>query len=121
MGLKVFLVEDNTDTRRLLTCLLELSGHEVRSASSVQSALAALGRWPCDVLVSDIGLPDGSGVELAEALKRRGELPFAIAVSGFGTAADVAASLAAGFAHHLVKPIELEMLDRLLQEAPGAR
>lgn len=115
--LKIFLVEDNADARFLLTCLLEGAGHEVRGAATTQAALRELAQWRCDVLVSDIGLPDGNGCELIQELRRRGDTPYGIAMSGFGTSDDVAASLAAGFRHHLVKPIEADALERLVQAA----
>ena len=114
--LRVFIVENHDDTRFLLGMLLEQLGHIVFSAASVQQALDALPAADCDVLISDIGLPDGDGWEL---LKRLGsERPrYAVAMSGFGMSSDRANSLAAGYRHHLLKPIELMQLERLLDEA----
>jgi CheY-like chemotaxis protein len=115
--LNVFLVEDNADTRFLITYLLEQAGYEVHEAATMQAALRGYPQWRSEVLLSDIGLPDGTGCQLLEELRRNGEAPYAIAMSGFGTSSDVAASLAAGFRHHLVKPIETTTLERLLEQA----
>ena len=69
-----------------------------------------------DVLVSDIGLPDGSGVELMQRLHSTRPV-FGIALTGFGMADDIQRSHAGGFAYHLVKPIDLNRLDALIQGA----
>jgi CheY-like chemotaxis protein len=114
---KVFLVEDNEDTRLVLAQLLEATGYEVHTAASVQAALREFPLSSSEVLLSDLGLPDGSGWDLLRALRQAGSSPYAIAMSGYGTLADVAASRDAGFRHHLVKPIELDVLERLLKEA----
>lgn len=115
--LKVFLVEDQEDTRFVLAYLLRNAGYEVREARTVKAALQEFAPSGSEVLVSDVGLPDGSGCELIRQLRQAGAAPYAIAMSGFGRSSDVAASLAAGFRHHLVKPIELEKLEQLLEEA----
>ena len=114
--LRVFIVENHDDTRFLLGMLLEQLGHTVFSAASVQEALDAIPAAGCDVLISDVGLPDGDGWEL---LRRLGsERPgYAVAMSGFGMSSDRAHSLAAGYRHHLLKPVEPTQLERLLDEA----
>lgn len=116
-SLKVFLVEDNEDTRVVLAQLLRFDGYEVQTAGTMQAALHEFPLFGGEVLLSDLGLPDGDGWELLRALRQAGSSPYAIAMSGFGTLADVAASRQAGFRHHLVKPIELSTLEQLLQEA----
>ena len=115
--LSVFLVEDNADTRFLMAYLLVDAGYEVHEAGTMQAALQDYPNRHVDVLVSDIGLPDGTGCELLQELRRKGDSPYAIAVSGFGTSRDIRASLAAGFRHHLVKPIEIKMLEQVLEQA----
>jgi DNA-binding response OmpR family regulator len=96
-----------------LTTLLTEEGHEVGVAHSLHAALRlARGRW--DVVISDLGLPDGSGLELARQFKDAKHKPRLIALSGFGSLKDRSASRDAGFNHHLVKPIEFEKLRRLL-------
>lgn len=116
-GLKIFLVEDNEDTRVVLAQLLRFEGYEVQTAGTMQAALRDFPLFGGAVLLSDLGLPDGDGWELLRALRRSGRTPYAIAMSGFGTLADVAASTDAGYRHHLVKPIELDRLEQLLEEA----
>lgn len=114
---KVFLVEDNPDTRLMLAQVLEGDGYEVRTAGTMQAALREFAQFGGEVLLTDLGLPDGDGWELLRRLAHAGSRPFAIAMSGFGTLSDVAASKAAGFRHHLVKPFELNTLSQLLDEA----
>jgi CheY-like chemotaxis protein len=114
--LRIFIVENHEDTRFLLGLLLEQLGHTVFSATTLGDTLEQLPDAECDVLISDIGLPDGNGWEL---LARLGdEAPrYAIAMSGFGMASDRQRSLAAGYRHHLLKPVEPNELERLLDEA----
>lgn len=120
--LKILLVENHEDTLRWLTLYLEELGHTVGTARTVAEARAALATGDYEVLLSDIGLPDGTGWELLEGAPRTGRL-FAIAMSGFGMNADNGRSRAAGYRHHLVKPFKLVELDRALEEAArqGAR
>lgn len=114
--LRIFIVENHDDTRFLLGLLLEQLGHTVCSASSVQEALDAIPAAGCDVLISDVGLPDGDGWELLHQLGS--DRPaYAIAMSGFGMSSDRARSLTAGYRHHLLKPVEPNQLERLLDEA----
>ena len=121
--LRVFVVENNDDTRTLLTILIEQNGDEVVSATSVAETLTLFPEARCDVLVADLGLPDGNGWELLERL--RADHPertlYAIAMSGFGSHADRDRSHEAGFRHHLVKPVEPGRLDTLLDEARRER
>lgn len=114
--MKILLVENHADTLRWLALYLEELGHTVLAARTFAAARAALQSWECEVLISDIGLPDGSGWDLLEPghLSRR---IFAIAMSGFGMNADSGRSRKAGYRHHLVKPFKTAELDRLLGEA----
>jgi signal transduction histidine kinase/DNA-binding response OmpR family regulator len=115
-SMRVLLVEDHEDTNRSLTQLLRRRGYHVHPAHSVQAALAAAAREQFDVLVSDIGLPDGSGIELMEKLKSDHPI-FGIALTGFGMEEDLRKSHDVGFNHHLVKPVDLNRLDALIQQA----
>ena len=115
--LKIFLVEDNDDTRNMLHELLVSSGFEVHTAGTMQAALATFAGTGSQVLLSDLGLPDGDGWALLKTLRAAGAEPYAVAMSGFGTLADRTASLEAGYRHHLVKPIDLDALERLLDDA----
>lgn len=122
-GVKVLLVEDHEDTRLILHHMLERRGYRVFSADSVESALDIARREKApDVLVSDIGLPGGSGLLLPQALTREcGRRVPGIALSGFAGEEDVAESLRAGFARHLVKPVEIDVLSEAIQESlPGS-
>ncbi len=111
---RVLLVEDNADTLGLLAEQLRDAGHQVMTATSVAGALEVAGDTPCDVLVADIGLPDGTGWDLLRALRERGPIT-GIAVSGFASDEDVARSLSAGFAEHLPKPVLPETLEAALR------
>lgn len=115
-SLRIFVVENHADTLACLQMYLEDLGHTVLSAQSLAEALAKFPTSRCNLLISDIGLPDGTGWELLEKL----ELPksfFAVAMSGFGANADTRRSHAAGFRHHLIKPFNPDELDRLLEKA----
>jgi PAS domain S-box-containing protein len=113
--LHVLLVDDHTDTRRVLSRILSKYGHEVATTGSVQGALKLLENGGFDVLISDIGLPDGDGYALVREAKQKHPLK-AVALSGFGTDEDVRRSLEAGFDYHLTKPVDLEGLRSLLQD-----
>jgi CheY-like chemotaxis protein len=118
--LDILIVENHPDTLKYLCLYLETLGHEVHSAQSMREALNSLAIEPCDVLISDIGLPDGDGWELME----RAHLPrsvYAIAMSGFGLGTDSSRSKAAGYRHHLVKPFTPDQLDVYLAEAQHER
>jgi signal transduction histidine kinase/response regulator RpfG family c-di-GMP phosphodiesterase len=115
-SMRVLLVEDHEDTNRSLTQLLRRRGYHVQPAHSVQAALAAAAQEQFDVLVSDIGLPDGSGIDLMEKLKSNHPI-FGIALTGFGMEDDLRKSHDVGFNHHLVKPVDLNRLDALIQQA----
>lgn len=112
--LRILLVENHEDTLKYLTRYLELQGHEVHGTRNMASAVQALSASKFDVLISDIGLPDGDGWQLMRKLDAK---PFSIAMSGFGTHADRQRSLAAGYKHHLTKPFLPEDLDTILAEA----
>jgi CheY-like chemotaxis protein len=114
--LEIFVLEDHEDTTSVLCGLLLDWGHAVRDASSVGEAMQALIARRADVFLCDIRLPDGDGCELLQTLGLAAP-PFAIAMSGFGTPADNARSLSAGFRRHLVKPFEMDELRALLCEA----
>jgi len=108
-GIRVLLVEDHADTLRMLTRLLRGAGFEVSAFSGVASAIAAVEREPFDVLVSDLGLPDGSGCDIMRHVRGAGNLP-GIGMSGFGMDEDLRRSREAGFTEHLVKPISIPHL-----------
>ncbi len=101
---KVLLVEDNEDTLRYLYLVMRQRGYAVRTASDLSSARRQAASSDFDLLISDIELPDGTGLELMRELAVRG-IP-GIAMSGYGSEDDVRQSRDAGFAAHLTKPID---------------
>jgi CheY-like chemotaxis protein/anti-sigma regulatory factor (Ser/Thr protein kinase) len=114
-GLKILLVEDHPDTVHIMSKLLRSRGHRVRSASSVKAALQTASDETFDLVISDIGLPDGTGLQLMSALKKGKRPPRqGIAISGFGSDEDIRKSADAGFNHHLVKPIDFGRLARII-------
>jgi signal transduction histidine kinase/CheY-like chemotaxis protein len=118
-SMRILLVEDHEDTNRSLTNLLRRRGYHVQSAGSLRSALDLSAKEEFDVLISDLGLPDGSGIDLMQTM--RSERPLlGIALTGFGMEDDIRKSRDAGFKHHLVKPIDLNKLDSLIQDAAAA-
>jgi signal transduction histidine kinase/CheY-like chemotaxis protein len=114
--LRVLVVDDNVDATEMLSALLTTSGHTVATAADGPEALKVLETFDADVALLDIGLPVMDGHELARCIRQRkgGRTPLLVAVTGYGQAEDVARSLAAGFAHHLVKPVDPGVLLPLL-------
>jgi len=109
--LRILLVDDHADTLRVLRRLLNTSGHAVTTAGSVADAVRAVQADGFDLLVSDIGLPDGTGLDVVRAARsRHPDLP-AIALTGYGMEQDVRNSREAGFNAHLTKPIDLKQLE----------
>jgi signal transduction histidine kinase/ActR/RegA family two-component response regulator len=117
--MRILLVEDHEDTNRSLTNLLRRRGYHVHSAHNFQSALELSEKVDFDVLVSDLGLPDGNGIDLMREISAKQPL-VGIALTGFGMEADILRSREVGFQHHLVKPIDLNKLDALIQESAAA-
>jgi two-component system CheB/CheR fusion protein len=112
----LFLVENYEDTVRYMQLYLEQLNYKVRVAADMATALWEIPNSRCDVLISDIGLPDGDGWQLIEKLGEQ-RPQFAIAMSGYGAVNDLRRSRAAGYDHHLVKPFAPELLVALLREA----
>jgi CheY-like chemotaxis protein len=119
-GRRILLVEDDMTTLRVLARLLIAQRHMVDTANCVRDALALAHANEYDVLISDIGLPDASGLDLMRQLRSQTKLR-GIALSGYGTDTDVAASLEAGFQTHLTKPIDMLLLEQAIQGAQIAR
>jgi CheY-like chemotaxis protein/anti-sigma regulatory factor (Ser/Thr protein kinase) len=117
---RVLLVEDHSDTRDVLATLLGACGYAVNTAGSVETALqfAALERF--DVVVSDLGLPDGTGYDLMKQLRDRYGI-IGIAVSGYGTEQDQQRSRDVGFLAHVVKPVDFGQLAAVIQRLVSTR
>jgi CheY-like chemotaxis protein len=103
---------------KVLALLLRRAGHDVVTATTVAEALAAADAGEFGGVISDLGLPDGTGSELMEKLRDRYQLR-GIALSGYGMQEDLARSRAAGFDTHLIKPVDFAQLARAI-EAWGA-
>ena len=117
LSLRLLLVEDHADSAAALADLLGLLGHQVTLAGSVAAALEAAEKaGDLDLVVSDIGLPDGSGLDLMPELARRFGVK-GIALSGYGMEEDLRKSRAAGFALHLTKPVTLRALQAAIETA----
>jgi two-component system CheB/CheR fusion protein len=99
--------------------ILTLRGYRVHTAASLASALRVASEVTFDVLVSDIELPDGSGLDLIRTLRTRGTVT-GIAFSGFGSSEDIELSRAAGFAEHLIKPIDFRRLEEAIQHVAAS-
>ncbi len=108
-GLRLLIVEDHEDTARALSRLLTRAGYVVNTARDVAGALALAGRETFDLLISDLGLPDGSGYDVMTGLQKIQPLP-GIAMSGYGMDDDMSRSKESGFIEHLVKPVEVPQL-----------
>jgi CheY-like chemotaxis protein len=109
-GRCVLVVEDHSDTLRLLLRLLDVNGYAAHGAVTVAEAILTAERERCDILVTDLELPDGSGIELLRTL--RVELPElrGIAVTGHAGTDLIAATAEAGFSAHLLKPVRFDEL-----------
>jgi CheY-like chemotaxis protein len=115
-SLSVFLVENHEDTVRYMQLYLQQLGYEIAVAADMSKALQEIPKSQCDVLISDIGLPDGDGWQLMELLGSN-RPRFAIAMSGYGTGNDQRKSRDVGYDHHLVKPFTPDALLALLRQA----
>jgi two-component system, sensor histidine kinase len=122
-ALRILLVDDNVDFVSSLAVLLQTLGHEVRVAHDARDALAAADEFAPDFAFLDIGLPEVSGYELAAQLRAspRTAATTLVAVSGWGQEKDRERSQQAGFALHLVKPVEFEKIQAVLSQLPPGR
>jgi CheY-like chemotaxis protein len=115
------IVDDNADAAVALGALLQVDGHDVSVLGDAGSALTLQHREHIDAFVLDIGLPEVDGHELARRLRSDPATADAllIALTGYGEADDRVRSEAAGFDHHLVKPVDMMHLRSLLRGASG--
>jgi two-component system CheB/CheR fusion protein len=111
---RLLLVEDHPDTAQILSKLLSRSGYPVKTAHTVAAALDLAAAEPFDLVVSDIGLPDATGYELMIQLRDRYHMR-GIALSGYGMEEDMRRSQEAGFADHVVKPVNFADLEAVIQ------
>jgi hypothetical protein len=118
-ALKILLVDDHHDTCAALEKLLARRGHLVAVSHDLRSAMEAAVRNKFDLLISDIALPDGTGMDLMMQMRAIANVP-GIAISGFGNDGDIERSLQAGFSEHLIKPIKLDKLEAAIERALSA-
>ena len=112
--LRILVVEDHVDTAEVLSRVLRSKGHEVKIADSVASATSAMREGQLgSAKLSDLGLPDGSGIDLIREVRRQHKFP-AIALTGFGMDDDVVRCRDAGFDGHLTKPVSFEKLHAMI-------
>lgn len=112
---RILVVEDHDDTLRSMKLLLHRLGYEVLTADNMTDALRIALEQPFDILLSDIGLPDGSGLELLKRIRSVRKVP-ALALSGFGMDEDIERSRDAGFSDHLTKPVSIDRLQAAIAE-----
>jgi PAS domain S-box-containing protein len=113
--IRILLVEDHDDTRRVLARLLTHFGHTVTPAASVEEAMEAFRAQPFDAILSDIGLPDGTGYDVISRAKQIHDV-CGIALTGFGMSEDIRRSKEAGFDFHLTKPVDAAELRSVLRK-----
>lgn len=109
---RILLIDDNIDANQSMASLLELLNYNVRTASNAETGLRVAAEFQPHLILSDIGLPDQDGYQLAPALRNAaGNRKVVLAaVTGYGLATDRARAQAAGFEHHLVKPLDADTL-----------
>ena len=112
-SLRILLVEDHGDTLQALSRLLTHFGHEISVADGARAAMKIINSKEFDVVLSDIGLPDGSGYDLISEAKRKRPIK-AVALTGFGADEDIRRGKEAGFDFHLVKPVDFHELRTVL-------
>jgi len=112
---RILVVDDHDDTLRSMKLLLTRLGYEVLAADNMTDALRIAEEQDFDILLSDIGLPDGSGHELLKRIRAMRHVP-ALALSGFGMDEDIERSRDAGFFDHLTKPVSIDRLQAAISE-----
>jgi CheY-like chemotaxis protein len=113
-AIQVLLVEDHESTRTTLAHLLARRQYQVKTAATVAEARKLAAQQKFDLVISDIGLPDGNGFDLMTELRARDSDLQGIALTGYGMEDDIVRSQSAGFARHLTKPIRVQALDAAL-------
>lgn len=115
--LRVLIVEDNASTQVVLQRMLQRLGHHTQVTGSVKSAIAALEAAHFDAMLCDLGLSDGSGLDVIAIARTLQPRMYSAALTGYGTDDDINQTRAAGFLQHLVKPIRLVQLQEFITAA----
>ena len=118
-SLHILVVENHQDTLDAMKMFLDLRGHTTETAGTMKAALDAAMENTFDLVITDIGLPDGDGWELMRQLRERGPVR-AVAMSGYGWKEDLEKSRAAGFEAHLLKPLKITELENVLRKMEQA-
>jgi CheY-like chemotaxis protein len=116
-GRRILLIEDHDQTRATLSRLLGRRGHCVQGVATINAARERAAAGECDLIISDLGLPDGDGHKLMAELHDTYGLP-GIALSGYGMDQDIARSRTSGFFAHLTKPVDIQALESAIAAAP---
>jgi signal transduction histidine kinase/CheY-like chemotaxis protein len=111
---RILVVDDNVDAATSLAELLKLDGHLVEAVYSAKAALATVGPFQPDLILLDIGLPDMNGYQVARRIRDLGLTVRIVALSGYGQTEDIRKSQSAGFDAHLVKPVTMDLLERVV-------
>jgi PAS domain S-box-containing protein len=114
---RILVVDDNKDAADSLATLLEIDGQEVKAVYTAEAGLEEVDLFTPDLVLLDIGLPGMSGYEVVQRIKAAHPLISVVALSGYGRAEDKQRAAAAGFDAHLVKPVEFDVLKRLLNRS----
>jgi CheY-like chemotaxis protein len=119
---RILVVDDNQDSGRTMSMLLEVKGHDVRTAGDGLEAIAVAEDFRPDVILMDVGMPKLNGYEATQRLRKTdfGRDIMIVALTGWGQASDIARSVEAGCSAHLVKPVDFAELERLLATAKKA-
>lgn len=118
-SIRILIVDDNIDAADSLARLLKLKGHKTEAVYNAHKALERVKIFLPDVVLLDIGLPDIDGYGVARQMREDGSANILIALTGYGTTEDIEQARAAGFNHHLTKPVSLTELERVLEELCG--
>jgi PAS domain S-box-containing protein len=114
-GINILLVEDHKDSAEVMSRLLRAKGYSVETCSTVAEALKIASERHFNLILSDIGLPDGNGIDLIRQIREHSPIP-AIALTGFGTDQDISRYKEAGFDAHLTKPVNIQKLEMLINQ-----
>jgi CheY-like chemotaxis protein len=114
-GISILLVEDHKDSAEVMSRLLRDKGYSVESCATIADALAIASERRFNLVLSDIGLPDGTGVDLIKQLRQHSSIP-AIALTGFGMDQDIKRYKDAGFDAHLTKPVNFQKLEMIINQ-----
>lgn len=122
-NLRVLVVDDNVDGAETLTTFLDMIGMEARSVNDGAAAVQAALDFAPDLVLLDIGLPGMDGYQVARAMRQQPQLANVtlVALTGWGTDDDRRRAMEAGFNHHLTKPVDLSVLEEMLQKLQEAQ